>query len=132
MSRKIEKREIPHGVFYTSELAFSVHWGKPNIVNYSIRAANRRTPSPLAPSWPKGDTAARTMPWIEFYPSPGQARGVQVAIKADRIGLRYPVEDGLVSAVKATLQALAPVLRRKADRSFLEEGRSGGCGSGTA
>jgi pyruvate dehydrogenase (quinone) len=62
-----------------------------------------------------------TMPWIEFYPSPGQARGVQVDIKADRIGLRYPVEIGHVSDVKATLQALTPLLRRKADRSFLEE-----------
>ena len=33
-----------------------------------------------------------TMPWIDSYPKPGQARGVQVDINADRIGLRYPTE----------------------------------------
>ena len=65
-----------------------------------------------------------TMPWIEFYPTPGQARGVQIDIKPDRIGLRYPVEVGLVSDVKATLQALAPMLERKSDRSFLSEAQS--------
>ena len=65
-----------------------------------------------------------TMPWIEDYPTPGQARGVQVDLKSDRIGLRYPVEVGLVSDVKATLQALAPLLNRNADRGFLSEAQS--------
>ena len=44
-----------------------------------------------------------TMPWVDFYPKPGQARGVQVDINPERIGLRYPVEIGLVGDVKATL-----------------------------
>jgi pyruvate dehydrogenase (quinone) len=60
-----------------------------------------------------------TMPWIDFYPKPGQARAVQIDLKADRIGLRYPVEIGLVGDVKATLTALIPMLTRKPDRSFL-------------
>ena len=60
-----------------------------------------------------------TMPWIDSYPKPGQARGVQIDLKADRIGLRYPVEIGLVGDVKATLAALNPLLTRKTDRSFL-------------
>jgi pyruvate dehydrogenase (quinone)/pyruvate decarboxylase len=60
-----------------------------------------------------------TMPWIDFYPKPGQARGVQVDINADRIGLRYPVEVGLVGDVKTTLQALLPMLQRKQDCAFL-------------
>src|ERR1700744_3220278 len=47
-----------------------------------------------------------TMPWAEYYPTPGQARGVQVDIKPDRLGLRYPVEVGLAGDVRATLQAL--------------------------
>ena len=47
-----------------------------------------------------------TMPWFEYYPKPGQARGVQIDMKPDRIGLRYPVEIGLVSDAKATLAAL--------------------------
>jgi pyruvate dehydrogenase (quinone) len=62
-----------------------------------------------------------TMPWFEYYPKPGQARGVQVDIKADRIGLRYPIEVGLASDVKSTLQALNPLLTAKSDRSFLSE-----------
>jgi pyruvate dehydrogenase (quinone) len=37
-----------------------------------------------------------TMPWFEYYPKPGKARGVQIDMKPDRIGLRYPVEIGLV------------------------------------
>jgi pyruvate dehydrogenase (quinone) len=62
-----------------------------------------------------------TMPWEEYYPGAGQARGVQVDLKPDRIGLRYPVEVGLTGDVKATLSALLPVLTLKADRSFLSE-----------
>jgi pyruvate dehydrogenase (quinone)/pyruvate decarboxylase len=62
-----------------------------------------------------------TMPWEEYYPKPGQARGVQVDLKPDRLGLRYPIEIGLTSDVKATLRGLIPLLRRKADRSFLLE-----------
>ena len=45
-----------------------------------------------------------TMPWEEYYPRAGQARGVQVDLKPDRIGLRYPVEVGLTGDVKATSQ----------------------------
>lgn len=52
------------------------------------------------------------MPRIDFYPKPGQARGVQVDIRPDRIGLRYPVEAGLTGDVKATLGALQPMLTR--------------------
>ncbi len=60
-----------------------------------------------------------TMPWVDFYPKPGQARGVQVDVNPERIGLRYPVELGLVGDVKATLAALLPLLQQKQDRSFL-------------
>jgi pyruvate dehydrogenase (quinone) len=62
-----------------------------------------------------------TMPWEEYYPRPGQARGVQVDLKPDRLGLRYPVEVGLAGDVEATLRGLLPLLQRKSDRSFLSE-----------
>jgi pyruvate dehydrogenase (quinone) len=62
-----------------------------------------------------------TMPWEEYYPTPGQARGVQVDIKPDRLGLRYPVEVGLAGDVKGTLRGLLPLLHRKTDRGFLTE-----------
>ena len=64
-----------------------------------------------------------TMPWIDSYPKPGSARGVQVDIKADRIGLRFPVDIGLVGDVKQSLQAMLPLLNAKQDRSYLEEAR---------
>ena len=62
-----------------------------------------------------------TMPWEEYYPKPGQARGVQIDLKPDRLGLRFPVEVGLTGDVKATLQGLNPLLKRKTDRRFLSE-----------
>src|ERR1700733_136153 len=62
-----------------------------------------------------------TMPWYEYYPRPGQARGVQVDMKSERLGLRYPVEIGLTGDVKATLQGLLPLLRRNDNRTFLAE-----------
>jgi pyruvate dehydrogenase (quinone)/pyruvate decarboxylase len=65
-----------------------------------------------------------TMPWLDFYPHPGQARGVQVDLRADRLGLRYPVEVGLVGDVRETLRGLLPLVQRKADRGFLAQSRT--------
>jgi pyruvate dehydrogenase (quinone)/pyruvate decarboxylase len=62
-----------------------------------------------------------TMPWEEYYPTPGHARGIQIDLKPDRIGLRYPVEVGLTGDVRATLTALLPHLQRKTERGFLLE-----------
>ncbi len=62
-----------------------------------------------------------SFPYIEFYPKPGDARAVQIDIDAERIGLRYPVEIGLVGDCEATLQALLPKLTYREDRSFLEK-----------
>ena len=52
-----------------------------------------------------------SFPYIEFLPKPGQARGVQIDLDPTRIGLRYPVEVGLVGDSRATLQALLPLLQ---------------------
>ncbi|MFF9126591.1 thiamine pyrophosphate-dependent enzyme [Streptomyces sp. NPDC014889] len=59
-------------------------------------------------------------PYYEFWPKPGQARGVQIDLNADRIGMRYPVEVGLVGHATAVLEHLLPLLERKSDRSFLQ------------
>ena len=61
-----------------------------------------------------------SFPYIEFLPKPGQARGVQIELDPMRIGLRYPVEIGLVGDSARTLEALRPRLQRKQDRTFLE------------
>jgi pyruvate dehydrogenase (quinone)/pyruvate decarboxylase len=62
-----------------------------------------------------------TMPWVNYYPKPGQARTIQVDLNGGHIGLRCPVDVGLVSDVKATLTALLPMLQAKTDRGFLSE-----------
>src|SRR5438477_2279408 len=51
-----------------------------------------------------------SFPYIEFLPKPGQARGVQLDLDPVRIGLRYPVEVGLVGDAVTTLRALLPLL----------------------
>jgi pyruvate dehydrogenase (quinone) len=62
-----------------------------------------------------------SFPYIEFYPKPGKARGVQIDLDPTRIGLRYPVEVGLVGDSQRTLQNLLPMVDRKEERSFLEK-----------
>ena len=66
-----------------------------------------------------------SFPYVEFLPKPGQARGVQIELDPTRIGLRYPVEVGLVGDSRRTLQALLPLLRRHDDRRFLENAQRG-------
>jgi pyruvate dehydrogenase (quinone)/pyruvate oxidase len=63
-------------------------------------------------------------PYIEFLPKPGQARAVQIELDPMRVGLRYPVDVGLVGDSGRTLQALLPLLRRNEDRRFLEKAQS--------
>jgi pyruvate dehydrogenase (quinone) len=66
-----------------------------------------------------------SFPYIEFLPRPGQARAVQVELDPMRIGLRYPVEVGLVGDSKRTLQRLLPMLKRNKYRRFLERAQAG-------
>lgn len=60
-----------------------------------------------------------SFPYIEFLPKPGQARGVQIERDPVRVGLRYPVEVGLVGDSRQILRALLPQLRLNPDREFL-------------
>ncbi|MGH8889699.1 MAG: thiamine pyrophosphate-dependent enzyme [Acidothermaceae bacterium] len=66
-----------------------------------------------------------TLPYIEFYPSPGQAVCVQIDDKPDRIGLRYPVDVGLAGDARATLAELLPLLARNENREFLDQAQAG-------
>ena len=68
--------------------------------------------------------AGTSMPYIEFYPKPGQARAVQIDRDPAAIGLRYPVETGLVGDCAATLRALLPLLERKSNREFLQKAQA--------
>ncbi|MGI8469297.1 MAG: thiamine pyrophosphate-binding protein, partial [Pyrinomonadaceae bacterium] len=66
-----------------------------------------------------------SFPYMEFLPKPDDAKGVQIDDKADRIGLRFPVEVGLIGDAKPTLAALLPYIERNEDRSFLETAQAG-------
>jgi pyruvate dehydrogenase (quinone)/pyruvate oxidase len=58
-----------------------------------------------------------SFPYIEYLPKPGQARGIQIDIKPERIGLRYPVEVGLGGDSNKTLLELLPLLDEKSEGS---------------
>lgn len=66
-----------------------------------------------------------SFPYIEFLPPPTQARAVQIEVDPKRIGLRFPVEVGLVGDSRRCLEALLPLLEPKEDRSFLEKAQVG-------
>ncbi len=61
-----------------------------------------------------------SFPYIDYLPKPGQARGVQIDLLPEKIGLRYPVETGLVGDSKTTLSMLLPLLKHKENRDFLQ------------
>ena len=52
-----------------------------------------------------------SFPYIEYLPRPGQAAGIQIDIKPEKIGLRYPVKIGLIGDSKQVLSQLIPLLR---------------------
>jgi pyruvate dehydrogenase (quinone) len=58
-------------------------------------------------------------PYQQFYPE--KATIIQVDIRGEQIGRRTKVDLGLVGDVKATLQALLPALKQKADSSHLNK-----------
>ncbi|MCK8787088.1 thiamine pyrophosphate-requiring protein [Roseomonas sp. NAR14] len=57
-------------------------------------------------------------PYSEFMPPEGQARGVQIDLKADMLSLRYPMEVNLVGDAAETLRALLPLLEQKSGDSW--------------
>jgi pyruvate dehydrogenase (quinone)/pyruvate oxidase len=69
--------------------------------------------------------AGSSFPYMEFLPKPGHARGVQIDLDPARIGLRFPVEVGLVGDCKSSLRALLPLLKRNRHRGFLEKAQTG-------
>lgn len=57
-------------------------------------------------------------PYSQFLPKSGQARAIQVDLKPEQMGLRYPTELNLWGDVRATLTALIPHLEAKTDLSW--------------
>jgi pyruvate dehydrogenase (quinone) len=59
-------------------------------------------------------------PYSQFLPETGQARAIQVDLKPEQMGLRYPTELNIWGDVKQTLLALIPHLQQKTDLSWQE------------
>jgi len=66
-----------------------------------------------------------SFPYIEFLPKPGQALGIQIDHRPERVGLRYPIDIGLVGDTQATLRELLMYLPRNEDRTFLKQAQKG-------
>jgi pyruvate dehydrogenase (quinone) len=65
--------------------------------------------------------AGSTMPWLHYYPKPGQARIVQIDRDPTRLGLRVAVDVAIVGDVRRTLTDLLPLLEPQVDRTFFEQ-----------
>lgn len=62
-------------------------------------------------------------PYVEYYPSPGQAKVVQIDSDPARISLRYPVDAAIVGDARASLARLNDALTMNADHDFLKQVR---------
>ncbi len=62
-----------------------------------------------------------SFPYMEYLPKPGQAKGIQIDMKPEKIGLRYPVEIGLVGDSKTVLSELLPLLKDRTTKINLND-----------
>jgi pyruvate dehydrogenase (quinone) len=60
-------------------------------------------------------------PYGEFLPASGQARAVQIDLKPEQLGVRYPTEANLWGDVGATLDALLPLVEQKSDLAWQQQ-----------
>jgi pyruvate dehydrogenase (quinone)/pyruvate oxidase len=100
----------------------------PDDNQYSLGGLGLLGTEPSSDAMSDADTllmVGTSFPYIEYLPKPGQARGIQIDIKPEKIGLRYPVEIGLVGDSKLTLAALLPLLNQKYDLEFLKSKQQG-------
>ena len=92
---------------------------------YNIGILGMLGTEPASDAMSEADTLliiGTSFPYIEYLPKPGQARGIQIDIKPERIGIRYPVEIGLLGDSKVILSALIPLLNKvQNDNLFLKE-----------
>jgi pyruvate dehydrogenase (quinone) len=65
-----------------------------------------------------------SFPYIEFLPKPKNVRGIQIELDPKKVGLRFPVEVGLVGDSRRVLRELLPRLEEKQDRGFLQQAQA--------
>ena len=90
---------------------------------YSLGGLGLLGTEPSSDAMSEADTllmVGTSFPYTDYLPKPGQARGIQIEIKPEKIGLRYPVEIGLVGDSKLILSELLPLLNQKDNQEFLK------------
>ena len=95
----------------------------PDDNSYSIGGIGLLGTEPASDAMSEADTLfmiGTSFPYIDYLPRPGQARGIQIDIKQEKVGVRYPVDIGLVGDSKLTLSALIPLLHQKTNFEFLK------------
>jgi pyruvate dehydrogenase (quinone)/pyruvate oxidase len=83
---------------------------------YSLGGIGLLGTEPATDAMNEADTllmVGTSFPYIDYLPKPGQAKGIQIDIIPERVGLRYPVDIGLVGDARLTLAALLPLLNEK-------------------
>lgn len=60
-------------------------------------------------------------PYRQFYPKGASVRTAQIDIRPENIGRRTSLDLGLVGDVRATIEALLPLLKVKQDRAHLDK-----------
>jgi pyruvate dehydrogenase (quinone) len=83
---------------------------------YSLGGLGLLGTEPATDAMSEADTllmVGTSFPYIDYLPKPGQAKGIQIDIMPEKIGLRYPVDIALVGDAKLTLSALLPLLHEK-------------------
>ena len=65
-----------------------------------------------------------SFPYIEFLPKPKDVHGIQIELDPKKVGLRFPVEVGLVGDSRRVLRELLPRLEEKQDLGFLHQAQA--------
>jgi len=90
---------------------------------YSLGGLGLLGTAPSEEAMQEADTllmVGSSIPFSDFLPRPGQAVGIQIDIRPDRIGIRYPIKVGLVGDARSTLRELIREVSRKEDGRFLK------------
>ena len=80
---------------------------------YSLGGIGLLGTEPASDAMDQADTllmVGTSFPYIDYLPKPGQAKGIQIDILPEKIGMRYPVDIGLVGDAKLTLSRFTPSL----------------------
>ncbi len=95
----------------------------PDDNQYSLGGLGLLGTTPSSDAMDEADTLlmiGTSFPYIDYLPNPDQARGIQIDVKPEKIGLRYPVEIGLAGDSKLVLTELLPLLNQKFNQGFLK------------